>query len=218
MLTVMTVGGEESLKLAKHAYEFLRDKCYDSEMGGVYWMMDCNGNPSDTMKHTYNCAFAIYALSSYYDASKDSEALKLAMNIYETIETKTRDEYGYREAFTRDWQLASNDALSENGLMADKTMNTVLHLIEAYTELYRVNKDKSVETNLRYLLEIMSDKVFDPQTYQLKVFFNTKMELIGDIHSYGHDIEATWLMDRACEVIGDEGFLNISANEPLYFR
>lgn len=199
----LTLGGEDNLKMARHAYEFLRDHCYDSEYGGVYWMMDYLGNPKDTMKHTYNCAFAIYALSSYYDASKDKEALDLAYKIFNTIETVTRDEYGYREAFSREWELVENDALSENGLMADKTMNTVLHLIEGYTELYRVDHSEAVAKSLRYLLDTMSDRVFDPETYQLKVFFNTKMEVIGDIHSYGHDIEATWLMDRACEVLGD---------------
>lgn len=198
-----TIGGEENLRLAAHAYEFLRDYCYDKEFGGVYWMMKCDGSVSDSMKHTYNQAFAIYALSEYYLASKNREALNLAFDIFSTIEEKALDEYGYMEAFSREWELIENDALSENGLMADKTMNTILHLIEGYIVLYKASGDEVVAQRLKFLLSQMSDKVFDPERNALKVFFDTTLSVIGDIHSYGHDIEATWLMDRACETLGD---------------
>ena len=119
------------------------------------------------------------------------------ISFFDDIETNTLDEYGYREAFSKDWKLISNDALSENGLMADKTMNTILHLIEAYTELLKAGKNPRVESRLRFLLSQVSDKVFDVDNDMLKVFFDTKLEVIGDIHSYGHDIEATWLY-RSC--------------------
>lgn len=199
-----TIGGDENLRLAKHAYEFLKNFCYDKENGGVFWMMTCDGKPSDDMKHTYNQAFAIYALSEYFLASKDKDALNLAFDIFSIIEEKTLDEYGYMEAFSRKWELIDNDALSENGLMADKTMNTILHLIEAYTVLYKASGDEKVADRLRFLLSQMAEKVFDEDRNALKVFFDTKLDVIGDIHSYGHDIEATWLMDRACEVLGDK--------------
>lgn len=195
---------EEYLDCAKHAYEFIKNYCVDYELGGVYWLMDKNGGVVDGMKHTYNIAFAIYALSAYYNACGEAEALTLAERLFNDVEEKTIDQYGYREAFTRDWELANNDALSENGLQADKTMNTILHLIEAYTELYKANKNEKVAERLKFLLWQMENKVYDPETDALKVFFNTKMELIGDIHSYGHDIEATWLSDLACDTLGDE--------------
>lgn len=195
---------EEYLRLATHAYEFIKNNCVDYEMGGVYWMMNAKGEVSDDMKHTYNIAFAIYALSAYYNACKKTEALDLAMKLFEDIEKNTLDEYGYREAFARNWELVSNDALSENGLSADKTMNAILHLVEAYTELYKANGNEKVGERLRFLLSQVSDKVFDEKTTALRVFFNEKLELIGDIHSYGHDIEATWLVDRACDVLGDK--------------
>ena len=127
----MTLGGDELLCNAKHAFEFIKNNCIDYEFGGIYWMMDYSGKPADTMKHTYNIAFAIYALSSYYRASGDKEALALAYRLFEDIEKNTLDEYGYREAFDREWNLVDNEALSENGLKADKTMNAILHLIEA---------------------------------------------------------------------------------------
>ena len=198
------LGDEKCREMAEHAFEFAKKHCIDYEFGGVYWMLDYKGEPADDMKHTYNIAFAIYALSAFYNATGNKEALELAEKLFDDIESNTLDEYGYREAFSREWELVSNDALSENGLQADKTMNTILHLIEAYTELYKANKSDMVEERLRFLLGQMKDKVYDPETTALKVFFNTKLELIGDIHSYGHDIEATWLMDRACDVLGDE--------------
>lgn len=197
------LGNQECLRLATHAYKFIKEHCVDYDLGGVYWMVDYKGEVVDDMKHTYNIAFAIYALSAYYNASNNHEALELAEKLFEDVETKTLDEYGYREAFTREWNLCDNDALSENGLMADKTMNAILHLIEAYTELYKANKSKKVAERLKFLLSQMSDKVYNPETNALRVFFNTRLEEIGDIHSYGHDIEATWLMDLACETLGD---------------
>lgn len=198
------LGKKEYLENATHAYNFIKNHCIDYDLGGVYWMMDCKGGVVDGMKHTYNIAFAIYALSAYYNACGEKEALELAQKLFNDVEEKTVDQYGYREAFTRDWTLADNDALSENGLQADKTMNAILHLIEAYTELYKANRDEKVANRLKFLLLQMENEVFDPKTNALKVFFNTRLELIGDIHSYGHDIEATWLTDLACDVLGDE--------------
>lgn len=198
------LGNEKYHELADHAFDFIKKYCVDYENGGVYWMVDYKGNPVDTMKHTYNIAFAIYALSAYYIATNEKTALEIAYKLFDDIEKNTLDEYGYQEAFSKDWKLIDNDALSENGLHADKTMNTILHLIEGYTELYIADKNEKVGERLRFLLGQMKDKVFDPTTNALKVFFDTKLEVIGDIHSFGHDIEATWLMDRACDALGDE--------------
>lgn len=211
---------EKCRELADHAFEYIKNHCIDYDNGGVYWMTSFKGEPSDTMKHTYNIAFAIYALSAYYNAVGDKFALDLAYKLFSDIEANTLDEYGYREAFTVDWKLVPNDALSENGLMADKTMNAILHLIEAYTELYKADRNEEVAKRLKFQLSQIKDKVFDSQTNALKVFFNEKLEVIGDIHSYGHDIEATWLMDLACDTLEDEELkkqfadmdLNISNN------
>lgn len=201
-----TLKEEYMLDNARHAYEFLK-KCVDRDNGGVYWMMTYDGKPADTMKHTYNQAFAIYALSAYYLASKDNSALELAFELFNTVEEKCTDEIAYLEAQSIDWKLVPNDALSENGLMADKTMNTVLHLIEAYTVLLEACKDdrkNKVEERLRFLLDISEKKIFNSKDNCLRVFFDKNLDQIGDIHSYGHDIEATWLLDRACEVIDDK--------------
>ncbi|MBR6872683.1 MAG: AGE family epimerase/isomerase [Ruminococcus sp.] len=202
------LGDEKYRRLAFHAFEYVKNHCIDFDNGGVYWMTDYKGAPSDTMKHTYNIAFAIYALSCYFNAVGDRFALDLAYKLFMDIEMNTLDEYGYREAFTVDWKPVANEALSENGLMAEKTMNTILHLIEAYTELYKAEHSERVGERLRFLLGQMKEKVYDPERSALKVFFDEKLEVIGDIHSYGHDIETTWLIDLACDTLGDEELIN----------
>lgn len=204
-----TLNEDCLLDNAKHAYEFLK-KCVDTENGGVWWMMTYDGKPSDTMKHTYNQAFAIYALSAYFLASGDRTALGLALELFHTVEDKCRDDIAYLEAMSADWKVIPNDALSENGLMADKTMNTVLHLIEAYTVLLEAcdsSESAHIEERLLFLLQITEDKIFNSDKNCLRVFFDRELNEIGDIHSYGHDIEASWLIDRACRVIGERRFM-----------
>jgi len=194
---------ESLLKEAVHAYRFMREKCCDHKNGGIYWSMSYDGKPVETIKHTYNQAFAIYALASYYDASCDQDALKAAMELFELIETKCRDASGYLEAFDEAFHIIDNDKLSENGVMADKTMNTLLHIFEAYTELYRVTKSEKVKVCLEEILVIFADKVYNPELHRQEVFFDKEYHSILDLHSYGHDIETAWLIDRGCDVLAN---------------
>ncbi|MCI5586453.1 MAG: AGE family epimerase/isomerase [Lachnospiraceae bacterium] len=202
----MVIGDKELLEYAEHAYRFLRDFCIDREFGGVYWSVTYDGKPEDTTKHTYNQAFAIYALSSYYDASKDKEALDIAHDLYNLVETKCKDEYGYLEAFTRKFEPEDNDKLSENGVMADKTMNTLLHVFEAYTELYRVAKEECVADQIRFMLDIAADKVYNPEIGRQEVFFDRTWNTLIDLYSFGHDIETAWLVDRGLEILDDKEY------------
>ena len=194
------------LEEADHGYEFLKEHCIDKEYGGIYWSMKYDGTPLDTTKHTYNQAFCIYALSSYYEASGKQEALELARKLYELIETRCMDDKGYLEAFTRDFKPESNEKLSENGVLAEKTMNTLLHVLEAYTELYRVSHDEKVGDRLRWIMDTFADKVYNPKLKRQEVFFDKDYNSIIDLHSYGHDIETAWLMDRSLEVLGDAAY------------
>lgn len=194
------------LEEADHGYELLKEHCIDKEYGGIYWSMKYDGTPLDTTKHTYNQAFCIYALSSYYEASGKQEALDLARKLYKLIEEKCTDDQGYLEAFTRDFQPESNEKLSENGVLAEKTMNTLLHVLEAYTELYRVSKDEEVGNRLRWIMDTFADKVYNPTLKRQEVFFDKNYNSIIDLHSYGHDIETAWLMDRSLEVLGDAAY------------
>lgn len=197
---------ESLLAEAKHGYEFLRDHCIDREHGGIFWSLNYDGTPEDTTKHTYNQAFCIYALSSYYEASKDAEALQLAEELFSLIEEKCTDEVGYLEAFTRDFKPESNEKLSENGVLADKTMNTLLHVFEAYTEFYRVSKKKEVKERLMWMMDVFKDKVYNPKLHRQEVFFDAQYNSIIDLHSYGHDIETAWLMDRGVEIVGEKEY------------
>lgn len=210
-------GADGLREYADWAYRFLRDKCVDAQRGGVYWSLDYRGEPEDTTKHTYNQAFAVYALSSYFRAYHDWEALELAERLIGVIEVRCFDEQGYREALDVAFRPVANDKLSENGVMADRTMNTLLHVLEAYTEYLlacreaqrqvgaRRDWQQAVTGKLYWILDLVAERVYNPERRRQEVFFNLSMESLIDLHSYGHDIEAAWLIDRCLEVLGDEG-------------
>lgn len=188
---------------ADHGFAFMKQYCMDRENGGIFWSIQYDGKPEDTTKHTYNQAFAIYALSSYYEASGKEEALDMAKELFHIIEEKCTDEIGYKEAFDKEFHEIENDKLSENGVIAEKTMNTLLHVFEAYTELYRVAKLPEVGERLHWIMETFAHKVYNPELHRQEVFFDKNMKSILDLHSYGHDIETAWLIDRGVEVLGD---------------
>ncbi len=197
----MTLGGEENLKNAYHAYQFIRDYCVDRQHGGVYWMMHYDGSVSDSTKNAYNQAFCIYGLSSYYKATGDKEALLLAYSLFECIETYFYDGNAYNEAYTADWRSVVESAICDQGVTASKTMNTLLHIMEAYTELYNVDLHPAVAQKLIDILEVARSRVYNPEFERLETFFDTDMKSLADIHSYGHDIEATWLLDKASDAL-----------------
>lgn len=188
---------------ADHAYAFLRCHCMDRDNGGIFWSMTYDGYPLDTTKHTYNQAFAIYALSAYYRLTADPEALDLAMALFHLIEDHCTDEIGYLEAFAADWQPESNEKLSENGVLADKTMNTLLHVFEGYSGLYQATQNPAVGSAMERILTIYAEKVYDPQRHRQRVFFDENYNSILDLYSYGHDIESSWLMDWGCGLLGN---------------
>ncbi|USB32359.1 AGE family epimerase/isomerase [Paenibacillus sp. YPG26] len=199
-------GNEKYLPYATHAYKFLRDKVIDSEFRGLYWMVDYKGDPTDTRKHVYTQSFGIYALSEYYKASKDPEALELAKELFLLIEDIGFDKEinAYKEEFDRKWTETPNEMLSENGVMADITMNTHIHVLEAYTNLFKVWPDARVRAALENLLEILYSKIYNAKTKYLGVFFDKQWNSLIDLKSFGHDIEASWLIDQTLRALGLE--------------
>lgn len=197
---------ESLLDEARHGFDFMKKHCMDRENGGIFWSVTFEGRPEDETKRTYNQAFAIYALSSYYEASGDKEALSMAKELFRIIEEKCTDGIGYREAFDRKFQEIENDKLSENGIIAQRTMNTLLHVFEAYTELYRAAGMAEVKERLMWILDTFAEKVYNPELHRQEVFFDTEMNSLIDLHSYGHDIEAAWLIDRGVEILGEEKY------------
>lgn len=193
-----------ALEDATHAYAFLKEHCMDKTYGGVYWSLHADGTVLDETKHTYNQGFSVYALSAYYRATGDAEALALAKEMYQLIEAKCKDEGGYLEAFSRDFKPQSNEKLSENGVIATRTMNTLLHVFEGYAGLYEASPDALVAQSLREMLDVFAEKIYNPDLHRQEVFFDADYQSILDLHSYGHDIESSWLIDWGCDLLGDE--------------
>ncbi len=192
------------LENAEHAYRFMLDHCVDGDMGGVYWSVNYDGSVCDDTKHTYNQAFAIYALAAYARATGKQEPIDLAWKIYEIIENKCRDKDGYLEAFTRDFKPASNEKLSENGVMATRTMNTLLHVFEGYSGLYQATRDERLAARIREMMDIFAEKIYNTELHRQEVFFDADYHTLIDLHSYGHDIESAWLLDWGCSLLEDE--------------
>ncbi len=195
---------ESLVPYARHAYDFLREKCLDREYGGVYWSLTWDGTPLDDAKHTYNQAFAVYALSAYYRLTGEEEALSLARGLFRLMEEKCTDEGGYLEAFTREFRPASNEKLSENGVMAERTMNTLLHVFEGYAGLYQAAADPDVGKAMERILDLYAARVYNPRLHRQEVFFDRNYRSLIDLTSYGHDIESSWLIDWGVSLLGDE--------------
>ena len=202
----LVLKDEKLLEYADHAYEFLSKYCFDKENGGIFWSVNFDGSVNEDLKHTYNQAFCIYALSSYYDASGKEEALKKAYDIYNIVETKCKDEGGYLEALTREFEICDNEKLSENGVMADRTMNTLLHVMEAYSELYRVDKNGNVAKSLKWIYDCFKNHMYNPTLHRQEVFFDNDYNSLIDLHSYGHDIETSWLAEVGIRVLDDKEY------------
>ena len=199
------LGREDVRAYADHAYEFFR-RFEDAEHGGVYWSVTYDGYPADTTKHTYCQAFAIYGLAAYYRLTGKREVLDKAMDLFRIIETRCKDEGGYLEAMKADFSPETNEKLSENGVMAGRTMNTLLHVVEAYTELHRAYPDVQLMIATVEGLNEFVDKVYNPGKRRLDVFFDEDFRPLLDMQSYGHDIEGSWLIwDSAETFLQPEG-------------
>ena len=194
------------LEAATRAKEYFVEYFLDKENGGAYWSVDYKGNPLDTKKQTYAIGFAIYGFSEYARATGDKEALEIAKKLYHDIEEHAYDSKnnGYIEALTRDWQPIADMRLSDKDENGSRTMNTHLHIIEPYTNLYRVWKDKSLEKSIRNLLDIFTNKLLNKETHHLDLFFDDAWQGKRNIESYGHDIEASWLLHETALVLGDK--------------
>lgn len=203
------IGKQEYLETATRAKRTLIDCFYDKEFGGIYWSSDYKGRPLDTKKQFYALGFAIYGLSEYARATGDGEALEYAIRLFDTIEQHSFDPVadGYCEAKTREWEEMADMRLSEKDENERKTMNTHLHILEPYANLYRIWKDARLEKQLRNLIRLFTDKILNPRTGHLELFFSDDWVSRYRIVSYGHDIEASWLLHEAALVTGDNEVL-----------
>jgi len=232
------LGNEDYLEAATRAKDYIIDHFIDKEYGGVYWSVDYKGQPSDTKKQFYAIGFVIYGLSEYARATGDREALDYALQLFDCIEEHAfdREHNGYIEACSREWGEMADMRLSELDANYPKSQNTHLHIIEPYTNLYRCLKEMHasqscdyvpiigsvlpmgisvppetrlcVEAALRNLINIFTEKILNPQTHHLDLFFEMDWTRgAGQLESYGHDIECSWLMHEAALVLGDNDVL-----------
>ncbi|WP_286967741.1 AGE family epimerase/isomerase [Flavobacterium sp. UBA4854] len=201
-----TTKNENHKKLAERAFEFLAAYFYDTKFGGLFWSINEDKTPKDTKNQIYALAFAIYGLSEYYAISKEERALELAKNLYAKIQEHSYDPVnkGYLEAFTRDWQPIEDLRLSVKDANEKKTMNTHLHIIEGYVNLYKVWKDEKLLHDIIELLETIEKHFINPETGHLHLFFDENWNEKPDVISYGHDIEAAWLLQQCAEISGNE--------------
>jgi mannobiose 2-epimerase len=194
------------LRYAERAYQYIIDHIIDKEFGGVYWSVDYEGKPLDTKKQVYANAFTIYGLSEYHIASGNEEAKTLAIELYNLLVKNSFDikNTGYLEAFTRDWQPLNDLRLSAKDANEKKTMNTHLHVLEAYTTLYRIWQPEELKLQIETLIHNFLDHFIDPKTHHCLLFFDEDWNNKSGLISYGHDIETTWLLQEAAEVINNE--------------
>jgi len=195
----------DHLSLASRAFDYIRTFFTDPEFGGLYWSVDFQGNRLDSRKQVYAQAFGIYGMSEYYRATKNETALELALQWYGLVEKFSRDPLrgGYIDAFARDWSFLEDKRLSAKDENASKTMNTHLHIVEAYANLYEVWPSKNLKTSIIHLLQLFDEKIINHLNHHLGLFFTDDWEMDADIISYGHDIEAAWLLQSCAESIND---------------
>ncbi len=198
------------LSLATRAYNYIINYFIDNQYGGVFWELDHKGEPINSKKQTYAQAFAIYGFAQYYRATKDEKSLEIAKNQYKLIERYSYDSVneGYFEGYTQDWGKLGDQRLSDKEPNLSKTMNTNLHVLEALTELYRNWKNEKLKEQLKKLIIITKNKIVNQNNFHFNLYFDNEWNSQNDIYSYGHDIEGSWLLYEAAEILGDKNLLS----------
>ena len=191
------------LTLAERAFDYLEKYFFDPQHDGVYWSVTAEGAPLDTRKQLYAQAFVLYGLSQYYAASKNPTALSLAQRLFKLMDKHGYDAQngGYVEGFDRQWQPTDDMILTK--MPYCKSQNAHLHIIEAFTNLYKVWPDPTLKQRLVHLLTMFEEKLVSTETHRLRLFFDRQWQPKDETISYGHDIECSWLLWETAELVAD---------------
>lgn len=202
-------GSAELLTMSEKAYRYLMNHFRDPVHGGMFWAVNADGKVQQDKKQVYGLAFCIYGLAEYYRAGKDEQALQTAIELFQLLEAHCRDcvHDGYFEAVSGDWRPIADCRLSEKDLNEKKSMNTHLHILEAYSGLYKSWKDVKLASAIFSLLNIFRQHIIDSRTHQQHLFFSESWEIRSGIVSFGHDVEAAWLLYEAAASIRNTGML-----------
>lgn len=210
-------GNMDYLETAERAFRYILDHFIDKEYGGVYWMVDHKGDPYDTKKQIYALSFAIYGLSEFYQCNKNRESMDLAIELYNLIVEHSYDTIygGYIEALSRDWKELSDLRLSTKDANEKKSMNSHLHLLEGFTNLYRIWPDKALHKKIKELINIFLVHIIDKKSHHLVLFFDEEWNVKSNTISYGHDVEASWLIQESAETTGDGELVQLVKNQSV---
>jgi mannobiose 2-epimerase len=196
-------------RAAHHCRDWLLGPLWDHRHGGIFWQLDSAGRPLASHKQTYAQGFAVYALAAWHRCSGETRALEQARQLFGLLEQHARDPRlgGYLEGCDAGWRVLPDARLSDKEPAAHQTMNTLLHVLEGFTELLRLWPDATLATRVRELITLFLQRVWQPATRQFGLFFDDQWRCLTPQVSYGHDIEAAWLLVRAAEVLGDPALL-----------
>lgn len=199
-----TFGNESYLRLANKSQRYFIDTFIDKEHGGVYWLVSPDGEVVNASKYTYAMTYAIYGLVEHYLATGNDESLKTAVSLYRLLEEKGREPLhdGYSESFTEDWR-----PLAQYDNNAPKTMNAHLHVLEAYTLLYRCWKDNGLRRRLEFCVDLFMNRIYDSSRRHFNLFFDNEWNSLVGTDSYGHDVEAGWLLCEAARTLENQSLI-----------
>ena len=191
--------------IAEKQFDYIIKHFWDDTNDGLFWEVDYKGNPKNTRKQAYAQGFGIYAFSEFYRISKKPKSLECSKKLHNILEKKFLDHKygGYIEALTKDWQSIGDMRLSEKDLNYPKSMNTHLHILEPYTNLYRIWPNKKLEEDITNLILIFQQKIINAKTGNFSLFFDMDWSKKSSAISFGHDIEGAWLIHEAAAVINN---------------